>query len=215
MFRNEKKELILSVFAFIFFVLLFSNFSSAALSCNFNATCVYPSFPLLYVQNDTGGYYNAHAQNTTLISLQGLVGWWRLDNTSIIGENSSRVFDWSGLGNNGTPTSGAAVSSNGKLRNAYTFDGVDDYITVPYSASLAPVTQTFSISAWFNSSSFSGSQRIVSKTETGGYQLSINENGVCPVSTLCFTAYNGSAYNVVSTPTSGLALNRWYMVTAT
>ncbi len=214
MFKDEKKELIFCVFAFVFFILLFSNLSSAALTCSFNTTCVYPSFSALYVQNDTGGYYNAHAQNTTLISLEGLVGWWRFDNASLIGENDTRAFDWSGLGNNATITNGTIINSSGKFKSAAWFDS-RSWVEVASSSTLTP-TRNITLVSWFNTRSKTQLyQKIISKTDTGGYQISINENSVCPANKLCFLVYNTSGYSSVTYDTSAISSDVWYQMVAT
>jgi hypothetical protein len=59
--------------------------------------------------------------------------------------------DKSGHGNNGI-VSGAILTSdrNNVAGNAYSFDGVDDYISIPHSPSLN-LSGDFSISLWFNS----------------------------------------------------------------
>lgn len=214
MLRDEKKELIFYLFTFVFFVLLFSNLSSAALSCSFNTTCIYPSFPVLYAQNDTGGYYNAHAQNTTLVSLEGLLGWWRFDNVSSIGENDSIAFDWSGNKNNATIINGTNITSSGKFRNGVEFDS-RGWVNTSTSSILAP-TRNLTISVWFYTKSIGQSyQKMLSKTDSGGYQLGLNENSVCPVNTYCFLVYNTSGYSYASVLSSTLSSNKWYLGTAT
>ncbi|MCD6590702.1 MAG: hypothetical protein J7K72_01885 [Candidatus Aenigmarchaeota archaeon] len=56
------KPLIIS----LFLIIMSSYFVSAAgnLDCFFNQTCSYT--PVIYVKNDTGGYWNAHAQNVSV-----------------------------------------------------------------------------------------------------------------------------------------------------
>ena len=64
-----------------------------------------------------------------------LVGWWRMDNDSAIGENATRVYDWSGNGNNGTIFNGAVQNVSGKFGKSFSFDGVNDDIQVLDSSS--------------------------------------------------------------------------------
>jgi hypothetical protein len=80
------------------------------------------------------------------------------------------AYDYSGYGNNGTLYSGSTVCSNpptsgcptwidGKFGKALSFDGVDDYVEVPYSASLNP--SEFSISVWARVDGGQGTWRSV------------------------------------------------------
>jgi len=64
----------------------------------------------------------------------GMISYWKFDGDAV---------DYFGS-NNGT--NNGAVSTTGKVGNALSFDGVNDYVLVPNSASLNP--QQISISAW-------------------------------------------------------------------
>ena len=75
--------------------------------------------------------------NVTINSTySGLVGYWHLDNNSLFGENNSRVYDFSGNGNNGTfsvaADSDSGPSNSGVFDGSFMFDGVDggDYVLV-------------------------------------------------------------------------------------
>jgi len=68
----------------------------------------------------------------------GLVGHWKLN------ETSGAVIDSSGLGNNGT-NYGATTGVAGKFNKAYSFDGANDYVSVPYGDF---VNESFSWSGW-------------------------------------------------------------------
>src|SRR5688572_19079516 len=74
---------------------------------------------------------------------QGLVGHWRLD------EGRTRsTADSSGNGNNGTLIgSGGPSWITGTVSNALRFDGRDEYVNVPNSASLG-ITEDITIAAW-------------------------------------------------------------------
>jgi hypothetical protein len=52
----------------------------------------------------------------------GLVLMYNFDNITSLNESGTRVKDLSPYGNNGTPTSGATRTSNGKRGGAYLFD---------------------------------------------------------------------------------------------
>src|SRR4030042_517061 len=70
----------------------------------------------------------------------GLIGYWELDETS-----GTTAID-SSSNNNGTLTNGPAWVS-GKINNALSFDGVDDFILVPDSNVLEGMSG-LTISAW-------------------------------------------------------------------
>jgi hypothetical protein len=83
-----------------------------------------------------------------------LVGYWRLDNNSAYGENSSLAYDYSGNGNNGTCSGSACpnFTANGKKGGAYQFDGGVHYINTSTSSTLKPA-QNLTIEVWVNPSS--------------------------------------------------------------
>ncbi|MEM3483956.1 MAG: LamG-like jellyroll fold domain-containing protein, partial [Candidatus Woesearchaeota archaeon] len=91
------------------------------------------------------------AYNTTgLIDWNSsLVGWWRFNQESE--ENSTFFKDWSIYGNNATcsGTSCPNITTAGKFGSALTFDGIDDYITVPTDKSLN-ITNAITLEAWIN-----------------------------------------------------------------
>src|SRR6266404_8609218 len=69
----------------------------------------------------------------------GLVGWWP-------GENNANDIQGT---NNGTLQNGATATATGKVGQAFSFDGVNDFVNVPTSATLDPTT-TASMDAWVN-----------------------------------------------------------------
>lgn len=82
--------------------------------------------------------------------------------------------DLSGNGNNGTLVNGVAYSNTNS--GMLVFDGVNDYVQIPHSPAIAP-TSAISLSAWANTDwQTTSSVRILSKTEGGGWQLSINDD---------------------------------------
>src|SRR3989344_5216056 len=60
--------------------------------------------------------------NTTVLLMH-------LDNESWIGENDTRIYDWTGNGNNATPVN-AVFNNTGKIGWAAAFDGNNDYINI-------------------------------------------------------------------------------------
>ena len=98
----------------------------------------------------------------------GLVGYWPF---------SGYANDESGNGNHGT-VSGATLTAdkNGVANSAYSFDGVDDKITVSHRNELNCLNIT--ISCWINMNSFVQSSGIVNKylnQSTNGYGIGIIE----------------------------------------
>ena len=86
----------------------------------------------------------AFINTTVLISQQplstGTTRWLAGgDSTGESGENSTFFRDWSSWGNNGTCSGiSCPTPTPGKFGNAMSFDGSNDYVTVPNSASLNP-----------------------------------------------------------------------------
>jgi len=81
----------------------------------------------------------------------GLVGWWP-------GEGGA---DRSGLGNSATPMNGVALAP-GLVGQAFSLDGVDDYLQVPNSPSLNPATN-LTLEAWIQTSATPDYSRVISK----------------------------------------------------
>ncbi|TAK54489.1 MAG: T9SS type A sorting domain-containing protein, partial [Bacteroidetes bacterium] len=72
----------------------------------------------------------------------GMVAWWTLKETG-----GTAFQDDAGIHNNGT-SSGGPTLATGKVSNARSFDGSDDYIEVPDHAELNFGTGDFSFDAW-------------------------------------------------------------------
>lgn len=84
------------------------------------------------------------ALNEGAMPTAGLVGHWKLDETS-----GTTAADSSGSGNNGTLTNMTVPGDwvSGKLNNALDFDGADDYVSMGNTAILKPPFP-FTISSW-------------------------------------------------------------------
>jgi glucose/arabinose dehydrogenase len=129
----------------------------------------------------------------------GLVGGWGFDEASGTG-----VTDGSGRGNNGT-ISGATRTTAGRFGSALTFDGVNDWVTVPDSASLDLSTRA-TLEAWVFPTALGGAWRTAVLKEQPGqlvYALYANNDASRPSGHLFTTGdlwSNGSAQ---------LPLNAW------
>ena len=124
---------------------------------------------------DLAGNVEAPAKSQEVkINKAGLVGWWKMDG------------DWRDAsvgGNNGTPYNGVKFSTSAKVgAQAGSFDGADDYVSIPNSPVLN-VTGAISISFWMKPAAWGDgkSAGIVSKKDNEsarGYV--IYNDGVSP-----------------------------------
>ena len=85
----------------------------------------------------------------------GMVSWWPGDN------HPNDIWD----SNDGILT-GDATYTGGKVGQAFSLDGSDDYVEVAHNPNLDPGTGSFTIDAWVKTTS-TGSQYVVSKYEGG------------------------------------------------
>lgn len=82
----------------------------------------------------------------------GMVSWWPGDG------NANDIQD----GNDGTLMNGATTAS-GKVGQAFSFDGVDDFVNVPHAVNLN-IQSSFTWDAWINPNSIGNSPVIASKS---------------------------------------------------
>ncbi|HEY9174285.1 MAG TPA: LamG-like jellyroll fold domain-containing protein [Verrucomicrobiae bacterium] len=102
----------------------------------------------------------------------GLVSWWRAE---------GNATDSTGV-NHGNFV-GGATTSLGQVGSAFVFDGQTSYVQVPDDPTLDPRTNSFTLTAWIQTTNLSGT--IVSKYDCGGacpscvsaslYNLSLSE----------------------------------------
>jgi Peptidase family C25/Concanavalin A-like lectin/glucanases superfamily len=86
---------------------------------------------------------------TATVAPSGLVSWWPGDG------NANDIQD----GNQGTLMNGATFAT-GKVGQAFSFDGVDDVITVPASTNLG-MTSAYTFDAWVNSIGSADLDRLI------------------------------------------------------
>jgi hypothetical protein len=143
----------------------------------------------------------------------GLAGYWNFEEGvgTVVRDGSGNANHGTYSGevfNDGTLTNGPTRTA-GKYGNALRFDGLNDYVQIPNSLTLNPVT-TLTISAWVNITSFAAHSPIVDKYTYlgGGYILVISSSQY-----LAFRADNGAATQEIITPYT--YLNSWHHVAAT
>lgn len=146
------------------------------------------------------------------VPTNGLVGYWPFN---------GNANDESGNGNNGT-VNGATLTADrfGNANKAYSFDGVDDYISVDDNNTLDVPNVT--ISAWFNAIDYGSVQQqnqghIVSKRESSGwgssFQLALENTTF--INTIWATySINGNGW-VYYSSSSDLTTQNWIYVTYT
>jgi hypothetical protein len=118
----------------------------------------------------------------------GLVGHWRLNE-----EEGSLAADASGHNNHGLLTDGP-VWTTGRFGGGLYFDGVDDFVDVPDSASLNPASQ-LTLAAWFNSDNVASGAMLISKG-ANGTQYNLREFA----SSLRFRVKTGGVINDLEVP---------------
>ncbi len=136
-----------------------------------------------------------------------VAGMWDFD-----ADSGTTAINGAG-GNNGTLSTGASVTS----ANTYSgtgqslqLNGSTGRVTIGHSAELAP-TSAVSFGAWFNASSITGPRRIISKSQTGGYSLAINEAVACGgTGGLCGLLNVGGTWHAAKTPISSISPNTWH-----
>lgn len=110
-----------------------------------------------------GFFINAIGQVPSNVPTNGLVGYWPFN---------GNANDISGNGNNGIVNGATLVADRFNITNkAYSFDGVNDYITIPPSTSL--YVDTFSISCWIKPNNINAILSSIIKK--GTYSNATNE----------------------------------------
>lgn len=179
-----------------------------------------------YLISYTTGYYSSVKDTSDILvlrseafGLQGIadrepepVTWPELqpDNGMVLLMHfNNDTLDYSGLGNNGTPTNGASCSSSvaGRFRSACSFDGIDDFINITNSTSLN-LSNAFTLEAWVNINNLSASLQhfVISRYHWGqskGYGLMVRNDG------LIRCDFNGTTGQFTSS-SSYVTAGNWY-----
>jgi len=135
---------------------------------------------------------------------RGLVGYWPLD-----GEGSGLVPDYSGAGNQGTPTAvGLRDSHHGG--NAFSFNGSSSVVTIPSNAAITGAG-TRSFACWINTTTTTGIRGIFSYgagTSNNFFAIYINVTGAGDF-------YFSGLGNDFNTAAGLIAVNTWNHVAVT
>ena len=143
------------------------------------------------------------SQNSKLTN--GLVGMWSFNGPDMSGVTA---YDRSGQGNNGTLTNGPSRVA-GKIGQALSFDGVNDYVSIPDSVAID--VETVTVSAWIKTTQTTEGEIIEKWINTGTparypYVLRINN---ATVGKAFFRAYDGTN-NPGATSTTNINNGAWH-----
>ncbi len=129
------------------------------------------------------------------------------------GDESSLTLDLSGNENNGIVSNADWGGSFGYNDNSggYYFDGLgSDYITLANNH-----YDSITVATWFKTDDATKEQVIISKTQSGEYQLMLNQNSVCTANHLCFIIHDGTTYYGAEYDASNISDNVWHHVVGT
>ncbi len=134
----------------------------------------------------------------------GLVSWWPGDG------NANDIVG----GNNGTLQNGAAFAP-GIVQQAFSFDGVDDYIVAPDSPSFnLGATNSFTVAFWVNNSISSRRMALLEKVAVDapyqGFYIDLNADSV--TNQLRFVLDGGVPAVFVSVTDSRISDGQWHLV---
>ena len=152
---------------------------------------------------------NALTFQSQMHSLLGadLVGWWNFD------DSANRYGDLSGGGNTGTCTAPGCPAPvdgvPGTRGTAMSFDGVDDVVRVPHSASLN-ITGAITVGAWIRRNVVDRRDDIIRKTGEG-YNVNIQPNA--NLNRIAFQAQDsGGIWRTVWSNPNAVVNTEWHHV---
>lgn len=126
-------------------------------------------------------------------------------------------YPFNGNAHDGTENQNHGAISGAKLTHdrfdypnkAYQFDGIDDYLEIPYTP-LNHSADQLSIVCWIKIDTLRGHQDIISTNQHGGYALEFHKDNH-----LYWVLRIGSEYFDVAVNSSDVTLNRWHCVVGT
>ncbi|NTV23075.1 MAG: LamG domain-containing protein [Nanoarchaeota archaeon] len=140
------------------------NITPAFANATSNLTCNWNSVSDLdgnTVRNITNWYKNNVSTTVLYMPFEGVGG-----------RESTDATDYSGYGNNGTVFGAQFNRTGGRVGGAYSFDGIDDFISTPASISLSP-NSNITIEGWIrmNESYNMTADSVYGVVDKGDYQL--------------------------------------------
>jgi len=158
-------------------------------------------FSLFFFSLFIFSFQSASADITT-----GLVSHWKLDETS-----GTIATDSAGT-NNGTLTNGPTWVT-GKLNNALSFDGTNDYVNAGNPASLTDINVK-TISAWIKLNSYGETSygRVVDKENdnSDGWNFFVANATAANLGSIAYIHHGAGGYGVWSSPTNSITVGNWY-----
>lgn len=127
----------------------------------------------------------------------GLVGYWKMDEIAAnsCAGGSNDVCDYSGNGFDGA-WNGNVATSTGIYGSGTTYDGADDYISIPHNSNLQ--MSTFTISGWFKANTVVEAFTSIINKDNGAnnrnYAVYMNSTGVLSVG----SSFSGSGVTLGS-----------------
>jgi parallel beta-helix repeat protein len=124
-----------------------------------------------YYGNSAASLKTGYANSDT-----GLILYMHFDNSSAYGETSSKTYDFSKNGRNGSCNNCPTWTSSGRYGGAYSFDGANDYINTATLGS-GMFSSDSTISVWVKSNVDTGSYTNILSQGIGGealWQLGFN-----------------------------------------
>ena len=134
---------------------------------------------------------------TTSTPASGLIAFWKFDENT-----GTTAVDSSGNGNNGTISGATWVT--GKVGNALSYDGVNDYV----NGGNINIINAITIEAWVNPKVIKGKNRIIAR-KSSVYYFQINSNGRLEI--YLYGTTNPGYHRM----TSAIPLNTWTHVAVT
>ena len=163
-------------------------------------------------ENGKGITYSADSTFTTIKDpvdlVTGLVAYYPFN---------GNANDESGNANHGIVSNATLTNDRfGNLNNSYNFNGIDNYITIPFSPKFN-LDNSFSFSIWINPQNISLSQRIIDRS-TGGtsddWMIDLSANPADIGKIRCIAGGAGSSNLSYSNPVITKE-NIWYLVNVT
>src|SRR3989344_5667051 len=122
-----------------------------------------------YASRGSTSGVGAQIGNQSAWIINGLVGYWKMDEASWSGA-AGEVLDASGAGNNGV-RAGNATTAAGKFGNGGSLDGTGDYVNAGNNSSLNFTTSDFTISVWLKATDAGGTVIERGLSQTDGYSI--------------------------------------------